>query len=172
MRILFLGDSITAGFDPSIYFPGEDIINKGISGLDSMELLEGIQHEWFASNPEIVFLCIGTNDLARDNSPEQIIIIIGTILEEIKKLTSPACRIFLTSLFPTRHNPPRPNPGIRKLNLQLHRLAYETDVEYLHLHTFFTDTNGMMHKDFTEDGLHLNHLAYQHWREIIRILLS
>ncbi len=172
MKALFIGDSITEGFDLEKFFPGKEHVNSGISGYSSEEVLGAIQKGWFSGKPDRVFLCIGTNDLARDYNEADTLDSILRLLVKIREFAPEGSRIYLTSLFPTRHNPPRPNSVINQLNCRLHELAMQQNVAYFHLHPFFTDENGQLKREFTEDGLHLNENAYVLWAELIKLLLN
>ncbi len=167
MKALFLGDSITEGFDLEKYFPGRDFVNHGISGFSSAEVLDSIHAGWFKNQPDVVFLCIGTNDLARDYDQAETLGNIRKLVDKIRQFSPERVRIYLKSLFPTRHNPPRKNPVINGLNLEIRRLAWEENINYLHLSPFFKDENGQLKREFTDDGLHLNDLAYSIWKEKI-----
>ena len=171
MKALFLGDSITEGFDLEKYFPGRDFVNHGISGFGSAEVLDAIHAGWFKNQPDVVFLCIGTNDLARDYHEAETLENIKKLEGKIREFSPESVRIYLTSLFPTRHNPPRKNPVINGLNLEIHRLAMQENINYLHLNPFFKDENGQLKREFTDDGLHLNHEAYTLWAGLIEHLL-
>ncbi|MFW5707323.1 MAG: GDSL-type esterase/lipase family protein [Bacteroidota bacterium] len=170
MKALFLGDSITEGFDLEKYFPGRSFVNHGISGFSSAELLEAMHEGWFANHPQWVFLCIGTNDLARDYQQTKSLDNILHLVHKIRLFSPPGVNICIASLFPTRHNPPRKNAVIDQLNLELHRLTHDEKIHYLHLNPFFKDDNGQLKREFTDDGLHLNQLAYKLWAEFIQLL--
>jgi len=170
MNALFLGDSITQGFDLERYFPGRDFVNHGIAGHTSADVLEVMHAGWFSNRPDVVFLCIGTNDLAGDYQQADTLNNIRRLLGMIREYAQEGARIYLTSLFPTRHNPPRPNPVINDLNAALHKLAWDEKTEYLHLNPFFKDYNGQLRREFTDDGLHLNMNAYQVWVQSIQAL--
>ncbi|TVQ06675.1 MAG: hypothetical protein EA361_19325 [Bacteroidetes bacterium] len=172
MKALFIGDSITEGFDLEKFFPGKGYVNHGISGYSSEELLDAMHKGWFASAPEMVFLCIGTNDLARDYDEADTLDTIRRLLVKIREHAPDNSMIYLTSLFPARHNPPRPNPVIRQLNSRLHELAVQENAAYLHLHPFFTDENGQLKREFTDDGLHLNEHSYAVWAELVKQLIN
>jgi lysophospholipase L1-like esterase len=162
-KALFIGDSITEGFDLSSYFPGKQYSNQGISGYSSGEVLNAMNENWLTMAPDLVFICMGTNDIARDISFSEIIDNTRKLVEKIRVYNKGNCTVYLTSLFPTRHNPPRPNPKIRAFNVQLHQLANQVGCEYLHLNSFFCDENGMLKREFTHDGLHLTVAAYKKW---------
>jgi lysophospholipase L1-like esterase len=172
MKALFLGDSITEGFDLERYFPGRDFVNHGISGFSSAEVLDSIHAGWFKNQPDVVFLCIGTNDLARDYDQAETLDNIRKLVGKIRQFSPERVRIYLTSLFPTRHNPPRKNPVINGLNLEIHKLAMEENIQHLHLNPFFKDENGQLKREYTNDGLHLNDDAYSIWKKLIDKLLQ
>lgn len=172
MNALFLGDSITEGFDLAHYFPEMHFVNHGISGYSSEELLKAMHKGWFSHQPEVVFLCIGTNDLAREYDKSSTLDNIRSMVKITRDYAPEKVRIFLCSLFPTRHNPPRPNPVINELNTALQLLALDLKAEYLHLNPFFKDSNGQLRLEFTDDGLHLNAKSYAQWATLIRCLLG
>lgn len=162
MNLLLIGDSITEGFPAELYPVQYQINNKGHWGHSSAEVLEKVQADWCEPLPDKVIICLGTNDLARCIEAPEIIDNICLIAEKILEY----CQehkplIFLASLFPTRHNPPRPNPVIDRFNALLHQKAIEQGYRYLHLNSFFKDKNGQLHLPYTEDGLHLTKEAYQ-----------
>lgn len=171
MKALFLGDSITEGFNLEKYFPGRDFVNHGISGFSSAEVLDAMHEGWFKNQPDVVFLCIGTNDLARDYDEAETLDNIRQLVGKIREYSPEGIRIYLTSLFPTRHNPPRENAVIDNLNLKIHGLTREESINYLHLNPFFKDENGKLKRNFTEDGLHLNQEVYSNWKKLIEVLL-
>lgn len=162
-KALFIGDSITEGFDLENYFPGKQYANQGMSGYSSGEVLDAINENWLTIAPDLVFICVGTNDLARCINFSDILDNIEKLANAVRFHNKKDCTIYLTSLFPTRHNPPRPNALIRKFNVSLHQLAEHLSCGYLHLNPFFCDENGMLKREFTQDGLHLNDAAYKKW---------
>jgi lysophospholipase L1-like esterase len=172
MKALFLGDSIIEGFDLEKNFPDRKFTNHGIPGFSSEELLDAIHAGWFKNQPDVVFLCIGTNDLARDYDEAETLDNIRQLVGKIRDFSPEGVEIYLTSLFPTRHNPPRKNLVINRLNLEIHRLALEENIHYLHFNPFFKDENGQLKRDYTNDGLHLNDEAYSIWKELIDELLQ
>jgi lysophospholipase L1-like esterase len=169
---LFIGDSITEGFDLDVYFPGDNFINHGISGFTSSQVLDSIDESWFRNHPRQIFICIGTNDLAHSIESSEITGNISKLVDFIKETTTTDAIIYITSLFPTRHNPTRPNPVIDKLNESLHQLSLDLQVRYLHLNSFFRDHNGQLCRHFTMDGLHLNADAYKQWQKLLMLLMK
>lgn len=69
--IIFLGNSITDGGEWSELFADLSIKNRGISGDNSAGVLNRLD-EVYSRHPVKVFLLIGTNDLARNLSPDSV----------------------------------------------------------------------------------------------------
>lgn len=169
--VMLIGDSITAGFDTQAHFPDGRVINKGVSGDSTNECLERVCAEWFRTPPEAVFVCIGTNDFARDRSDEYILGNIRRIVEKIRGFAG-GQEIFCTSIFPTRRNDVRPNGRITRFNAQLKQLSEDLGCHFFDLHPHFTDEEGMLRQEFTEDGLHLTAAAYDLWSRLLSALLD
>ncbi|MFW6145414.1 MAG: GDSL-type esterase/lipase family protein [bacterium] len=172
MSTLFIGDSITAGFPEEELLPGKDIVNRGISGTSTAEIVKQLSRDWFNSNPSRVFICLGTNDLARGVENEGIISNLKEIVKLIKAYSNIVNEnIFLLSLFPTRQNKERPNVCIDRLNVRIQQLTYNLQIDYLHLNVFFRDQSGSLIASCTEDGLHLNYTGYKLWASVLQLLL-
>jgi len=170
-KILLIGDSITWSFDTPRLLPEFNIINKGIPANNSTHLLKRLKRDLLATNPNIVFILIGTNDIAQGSGVSQISSNIRNILTLTNK-NVPGKDIFVTSVLPTRNNDLRPNKRIRELNKKIKIIADELKVNYLDLHPIFTDETDQLIVDLTEDGLHLNEKAYVIWAEFLRKLLN
>lgn len=161
LSIMLIGDSITEGFNTSL-LPQFRIINRGVSGDGTVEALERIKPDWFNEKPDMIFICIGTNDIDRGRTDEFIIQQCKAIVDKIA-MYSPHSAIILTSLFPTRNNPERANERIVEINKKLNSTCFNSNIRYFQLHDFFTDKDGKLKRDFTDDGLHLNTKAYEEW---------
>lgn len=165
---LLLGDSITAGFDTARLVPELAIRNEGVSGDSTAELLSRLRPEWLQTpGLRAVFVCIGTNDLARARTDDYILGQITRIVDELRRADG-AFRVVLTSLFPTRDNEPRPNARIVGFNARLAALVVELGVKFWPLHQHFLDEDGQLQAGFTDDGLHLTVAAYEEWAARLR----
>ena len=60
--VVFVGDSITEGGLWSEWLPGVDVINRGISGNTTQDILDRMPHI-VSVKPDKLFLMIGVNDL-------------------------------------------------------------------------------------------------------------
>lgn len=170
-KILLTGDSITASFKTRKLLPEFNVINKGISGNKSAHLLKRLERDLLAVKPDIIFVLIGTNDIAQGFTDKGILFNISSILK-ISSQCAEGKNIFVTSILPTRNNLPRPNEKIRGLNKKIQIIASELKVNYLDLYSMFVDETGQLLFDLTDDGLHLNEKAYLKWADFLRDLLK
>jgi lysophospholipase L1-like esterase len=72
VRVVFLGDSITelwGAADPGFF--SDQVVNRGISGQTSSQLLLRFEQDVVALKPRTVHILIGTNDVAGNNGPER-----------------------------------------------------------------------------------------------------
>lgn len=162
LKILFIGDSITEGFNNKHFLPELNIRNEGVSGDRTDETFDRINPEWFNPQPDLIFLCIGTNDIARGRTDIFIVQAIDSILHKIFAL-SPRSKLIVTSIFPTYSNEERSNQRIVEINKRLNLLCDNRNILYFHLHRHFTDEFGQLRINFTDDGLHLNDEGYKQW---------
>ncbi|MEH0153081.1 GDSL-type esterase/lipase family protein [Limibacter armeniacum] len=172
MKILMLGDSITDGFDTGKLLLNWDVNNQGVSGDSTHECAGRINGSWFNDIPyDYIFLCIGTNDLARYRHDDEILEWISHIYDKVRRHTKKGKFVFI-SLFPTRDNEPRPNDRIDGLNQKLHQLAEELRASYFDLNPYFKDESGRLKAEFTDDGLHLTDEGYQCWTGVLKVFIS
>jgi hypothetical protein len=71
-RVVFLGDSITDGWRLEEYFPGQDFVNRGISGQITGQMLGRFRQDVINLNPQAVVILAGTNDIGRGVSQTAI----------------------------------------------------------------------------------------------------
>lgn len=171
-NVVLLGDSITEGFEVARYFPGRRVLNRGIGGDvvgnalppdDARGLLRRLDESVFDCAASDVFLMIGINDLAGGHSPETVEQGYRELLTRIRERT-PAVRVHVQSVLPTRGRNARLNGPVLDLNRRLERLAAELKQPYLDLHSLFKDEQGELKAELTQDGLHLTEPGYRIWR--------
>ena len=97
-EIIFLGNSITAGVEWAELFDNDKIKNRGISGDITAGILYRLD-EVTESNPEKIFIMIGTNDLSKGISTDSIMKNYREILKRISQ-DSEDTEIFIQSVLP------------------------------------------------------------------------
>ncbi len=166
-KIIFLGDSITEAGEWAELLNNPNAINRGIAGDVTQGVLLRLQ-SILEAEAEKVFLMIGVNDLIM-RSPDYIIQNYRKILSRFQKESSQT-KVFVQSVLPVNNqlrNTSIQNQDIKRLNKELQLLAQEFGYEYLDLHTLLKDSNGNLAEKYSVDGIHLNGLAYQQWKQFL-----
>lgn len=171
LDIVFVGNSITNGGEWHEIFNNKNIKNRGISG----DIAEGLYDRLgtiLEGEPHKIFLMIGINDIAKNNSIDSIVFNIEKSISKIHE-ESPNTTIYLQSVLPinpdfgmfSQHMKP---DMIIKLNTELEKLADRSSSVYINLYSHFViDGTTKMKPEYTNDGLHLLGAGYQKWREIL-----
>lgn len=176
--IVFAGDSITEGYPVHELYPRNlPVYNRGIGGITSKQLLEHLDGHILGLQPEKVFLLIGTNDLARGDTPEEI----SGRIREICERTIKACpnvKLYVIAVYPTNTSEEkyaatvggRENALINQLNGRIHEIISDMEqANFVNLNGELTDGTGNLMEEYTTDGLHLSVKGYQ---KITTLLLS
>lgn len=165
-RIVFLGDSITNRYDLDKHFINHYVINSGVGGNLTQDILNDIDNRVNKYNPSKLFLLIGTNDLVySDLSLDGIKDNIEKIIDEIR-LDNPNTKIYLESLYPVNSNvneemvAGRKNDDIIKLNEKIKTICEEGKCTYIDMYNKLLDRNGNLKRIYTADGIHLNRIGY------------
>lgn len=167
-NIVFFGDSITNAYNVEEFFPKTNVINSGISGNITEDLLERMD-DVYKYNPSKVFILIGINDLNRGKSIDDILNNIQKIVNNIKsnrKYTS----IYIESVYPINRNVFKEkdysfnkdisNDTIKELNNRLSNLCKENNIQYVDVYNNLIDDGGNLKESYTKEGLHLTDLGY------------
>ena len=169
-QTVFIGDSLTEGFDLERWFPGEpSLSNRGIGSDNTVGVLFRLD-EVLRSTPHRIMLLIGISDLRIGRSPERIA---ATILRFVERTAtgSPTTNVVLQSVLPInrdlfgREIDPE---DILSVNTSLELMASDYErVEYLDLSQRFSDDEGRLRSELTLDGVHLNEEGYRTYRDAI-----
>lgn len=167
-NIVFFGDSITNGYNVEEFFPKRNVINSGISGNITENLLERMD-DVYKYNPSKVFLLIGINDLNRGYSSDEILSNMQKIINNIKthrKYT----KIYIESIYPINRNvfedkdysfnEDITNDTIKEINDKIKNMCKENNVEYVDVFNNLLDEEGNLKDIYTKEGLHLSDLGY------------
>lgn len=162
---LFLGDSLTDYFDLETYFPGQPVVNSGIAGNTTDQILASMKTRVYDYNPSKIFLLIGTNDLRDGKTQEAVVQNVEKIIEEIQTNRKQA-EIFVESLYPVNGSVSsaagvRSNEAIQNINAQLEKYCKKKNLTYIDMYSKLQDEQGNLQTQYTVDGLHLNDEGYQ-----------
>lgn len=164
-RIVFLGDSITQGWQPDVFrqfYQHRGGLNLGISGDATQSLLWRLDHgHWPATlQPTAIVLLIGTNNIGQGSRPEDVAIGVGRIIERLHQL-APGARILLLGVLPRGAGPQDPaRQPIARLNQMIAACADNRRVFYSEPGSMMLDGQGMLHEWVAWDRLHLSLVGY------------
>ena len=165
-NIVFFGDSITEQYKLDKFFHEPYIINKGVGGDKTEDLLERIEKDVYQYNPSDVIILVGINDILHDINDDDILLNIETIVNDIK-LNRPAANIFVESIYPINEKLINENKehkvynkNIKSINKEIKQMCLQNGVTYINVFDSLTDEEGNIKKLYTKEGLHLTNLGY------------
>jgi len=178
--LLFLGDSITDGWDNDTkakdgrgpieiwnrHYAPRNAANFGIGGDRTQHVLWRIENgEIDGISPKVAMLMIGTNNV-RDNTSDEIAEGIETIVKTLRQKL-PTTKILLLAVFPRGE---KPNPMREKLTAVNERIAKLDDgqmIKYLDIGAKFLNEDGTISKEIMPDFLHLTREGYRIWADAV-----
>lgn len=169
--IIFLGNSITNGSEWAELFSDSRLKNRGISG-DTTEGVMNRLKQTVDGHPAKIFLMIGTNDLARGKTQEQVLQNILLICQYIKE-NSPKTKLYVQSILPVNDQFGKfadhtgNGDKIDFIDKELQKDAVANGYTFIDLHTPFSDATGKLNPEYTNDGLHMLGKGYLLWKSII-----
>jgi len=159
-RVLLLGDSITDQGEWQELLPDLDVLNRGVSGEVSGQVLSRL--DTVVNRPAAVSLLAGTNDYTSGIKPQAVAATIEMILQRIDEL-APGTPVVLNAVFPRASRFAR---EIKATNGLLARMCDPmSSVTFLDLWPELADNSFALREDLTYDGLHLNGAGYRVWVE-------
>src|SRR5947209_5052725 len=102
-RVVFMGDSITDGWDDPKYggfFPGKPYIYRGISGQTTPQMLIRFRPDVIALKPKAVVILAGINDIAGNTGPATIEEIEGNLESMAQLAMANNIKVVLASVMP------------------------------------------------------------------------
>ena len=161
-EIIFLGDSITARKDWNKLFESKNILNAGISGNTTEDVLMRLD-PLLNLKPKKIFIMIGINDLSKGKDVSFILNNYKIIVNKIKT-DSPDTILFIESVLPI-DNELSPigkidSQKIVNLNIGLKSLADEVDATFINLYPNFINKDNAMDTRYASDGVHPNATGY------------
>lgn len=166
-RVVFLGDSITDGWNLAKSFPGKHYVNRGIGGQTTPQMLVRVFPDVIDLHPAAVILLAGTNDIAGNTGPETITMIEENIQAITELAMQHGIKVILCTLTPVSdyaahpQTPNRPPADILKLNEWLRAYAKKANLGLADYYPATVDNHGMFRDGYSNDGLHPNEKGYE-----------
>ena len=165
--IVFVGDSLTEGWRTvKDAFPKYKVANRGVGGDTSRGVLFRLPYDVVALKPQMVFLCVGGNDLTAHGNPEHTISNVEAMLKILAAFN--ARMPVVISTVPPSSNPQAPlKPGAREaVNAGLKALPEKhKNVVVYDLSAACMDAAGNQNLElFAKDRLHIGPKGYEVWK--------
>lgn len=170
--LLFVGDSITAGWDWEIWqtnFAQYNPANFGIGGDHTGNLLWRLKYGHAEKlNPKAVVLLIGVNNFGHLNeTPKQVFAGIKANVLLLRKLY-PHTKILVNSLFPFEESAQSPKRALVKdVNAMVATLNDNKHIFVKNYGAVFLQADGNISKELMGDFLHPSQKGYQAWVEVM-----
>lgn len=169
VEIVFLGDSVTDGWDDAgEFFNGQPYANRGIAGQATPEMLLRFRRDVVELRPMAVVIMAGANDIA-----------LGLPLEETRRnLASMAdlaraheiAVVFASNLpaydYEQNRTGERPPGSLNELNAWVKGYALSGEHGFVDYRPAVNDEGGALRREFSEDGVRLNARGYAAMREV------
>ena len=159
--VVFLGDSITDFCDLSVYYPGLNAVNQGVSGETAGQILARVDQSVYAYEPDILVLLAGVNDILSGYPDGETVGAVRAIVEGVRQRL-PDTEIILQSVYPVAEGEDLYYTGhIRAVNSQLEALAAEYGCRYVDVFSALCTADGRLDGRWSDDGLHPNDAGYR-----------
>ncbi|WAL61480.1 GDSL-type esterase/lipase family protein [Thermocoleostomius sinensis] len=157
---VLLGDSLSLWFPLELMSTDRFWLNQGISGDTTAGILQRLD-AFRETRPDTIYVMAGINDLRRGATDAEVTNNLRLIMQRLRR-AHPYAKIIIHSILPTRLAA-LPTTRIHRLNQAIAAMTQEEGVLFLNLQPVFMDETGILHRDLTTDGLHLNERGYRTW---------
>jgi lysophospholipase L1-like esterase len=171
-KVVFMGDSITENWgmaDPGLF--DAKVINRGISGQTSAQMLVRFQADVVALRPKVVHILAGTNDVAGNGGPTSAQDFKNNVMSMVEIAKANGISVILGSIPPAAAFPWRPEvkpvQRIRELNAWLRDYAASQGLRFIDYYKDLVGTAGELKADLGNDGVHPNRSGYRIMRRLV-----
>lgn len=165
--ILFVGSSTIENWKTLAQdFPGKSVLNRGVSGTKTIDMVNYFEHLVTPYRPKQIFLYPGDNDIGYHWTPQEIL---GQVekLVGLVRAEKPEAEIVLISIKPSPRRM-KDIETIREANALIRKFAKEQKIGYADVHSAMIGKNGELNPaHYREDGLHLTSEGYEVWKKVI-----
>src|SRR5690606_22024599 len=168
--LLFIGDSITAGWDQELwdtYFAPLNAANFGIGGDHTGNVLWRLQNGAVgALHPKAVVLLIGVNNFGHLNeTPAEVFAGVARVVQTLRA-SFPNAKILLNGVFPYgQAADSEERKKVAELNTLLSTLEQDEQVVFNDYGELFLQEDGSISPTIMSDYLHLTPEGYRIWAE-------
>ena len=166
--VLFVGSSTIENWKTVTEdFPGEYVLNRGISGAKTIDMINYFEHIVSPYDPKQVFLYPGDNDIGYKWTPEEIMAQVRKLVTLVRE-EKPSADIVLISIKPAPRRMKYLDNILRTNDMIKEYADSLPGVEYADIfNAMLADDGSLVPEYYREDGLHLTGEGYEVWREVL-----
>lgn len=161
-RVVFLGDSITDGWDLARSFPGKPYVNRGIGSQVTAQMLLRFEQDVVALHPRAVVILAGVNDVTGFLQIESAESIVANIEAMADIARAHGIAVILCTILPVNNYTEaarsvvqeRKPDELRAINARLRALAARRGFAFADYDAVLADRAGLMGAAYTRDGVH------------------
>lgn len=176
--VVFMGDSITEMWrvaQPALFTGG--VVNRGISGQTSAQMLVRFMPDVIALKPRVVHLMCGVNDVAGNTGPTTPADLLNTINAMIDLARAHGITVVLGTLMPVTGLPwvpavQDPRGRVMTLNAEVRALAERRELILADYFAVLADGAGALKAELTRDGVHPTGRGYAVMRPVVDAALK
>ena len=174
-RIVLIGDSITEGwteFNPT-FFQENNLINRGISGQTTPQMLIRIKQDAVHLDPKIIIINGGTNDIWGNTGPSTSEMIIDNLCSMAEIAIKNNINVALSTILPVYKYPDRddiidPPKTISLINSVLLDYCKKNGLTFLDYFSPMADEKKGLRSGYGTDGVHPNKQGYSVMEQVLR----
>ena len=177
-RIVLMGDSITEFWKTTdgAFFQNTALINRGISGQTTSQMLLRFRQDVISLRPEIVVILAGINDIAENTGPISLENILGNIISMSELAKANHIKVMLSSVLPANKFPWRPDlqptEKVMELNAMIEKYSQENKITYIDYYLKMADSQKGLNTKFTNDGVHPTLSGYKIMKPLLEEALA
>lgn len=171
-KIVLMGDSITEFWkvtDPDFFT--KTIIDRGISGQTTPQMLLRFRQDVINLNPKAVIILAGINDIAENTGPISNQGILDNIMSMSELAKANGIKVILCSVLPANKfnwNPKiLPAERVVQLNELIQAYAIKNKIIYVDYYSEMVDSEQGLNYQYGEDGVHPNVEGYAKMKSIL-----
>lgn len=168
--VLFVGDSITAGWDWQLWekhFKPLNAANFGIGGDGTANVLWRLQHGTIGQlQPKLIVLLIGVNNFGLYNeTPEQVAAGVTAVVTQLQ-LAWPNSKILLNGVLPFKEKADATErTKVKKVNAIIAKLGDDKRIFFKNYGAALLQKDGSISPEIMADFLHPTPKGYQVWAD-------
>lgn len=167
IRIVFIGDSITAGWIHPLpdKVDGTVRIGRGIAGQTSAQVRARFAEDCLALHPAVVHILVGTNDIAGNGGPMTLDDTRANLSAMASAAQAAGIKVIIGTLLPTIEYNWRPGqqpvPKIAEINAWIRQEAAARNYVLADYFTPLAAPDGSLKAQYSRDGVHPNANGYK-----------